>query len=80
MKYKTDEANLKLADTNLKMGDKFFWAPIIPIMMYFFKPNMVSFSVVIIISFIFLFIGVSLRKNALEIYDNIYSKKNTKIK
>jgi len=86
MKYQTKEVKLKQADSFISMGDKFYWAPQILLLGYFFKLGDISefdlkiFSVILIISGVFICLGIILcnsKENLTIGKIEIYNKRNT---
>ena len=75
--YKTIKAKEKFADSLVALGDKFYWSPQISLFGYFFNLKNLSefnfgiFMIVILISFLFLYIGVKMSQKGFEIYDEI---------
>jgi hypothetical protein len=76
---KTKEAKLKQADSFISLGDKFYWSPQIALLLYLFKIDNIShfdlflFLIFVIISSIFIFIGVKMSNKGFQIYDEVYN-------
>lgn len=77
--YKTKETKLKNADTLISMGDKFYWTPQILIFGYFINLEKLSnfdllyFMLIIILGFIFVYLGVLMKFKGLDIYEEVYN-------
>lgn len=80
--YKTIKAKEKFADSLVSLGDKLFWSSLITLLGYFFNLKSLSefdlgiFMIVILISYVFVYIGIKMSQKGFEIYDEIELSQN----